>query len=78
MLLKQARMVNWKTWAAKHECEELKEGVWLKPVQCCEGRPTSRGQEGGWVQKRMYEIGWSDGKKCRRCGEDEGVEKAST
>ena len=26
MLLKQAKTVNWKKWAAKHECEELKEG----------------------------------------------------
>ena len=25
MLLKQARMVNWKTWAAKHECESVVE-----------------------------------------------------
>ena len=21
----------WKKWAAKHECEELKEGAWLEP-----------------------------------------------
>ena len=27
MLLKQARMVYWKKWAAKHGCEEPKEGV---------------------------------------------------
>ena len=27
MLLKQARIVHWRKWAAKHECEELKEGV---------------------------------------------------
>ena len=32
MLLGQARMVYWKKWA-KFECEELKEGVWLKPIQ---------------------------------------------
>ena len=29
MPFKQARMVYWKEWAAKHECEELQEGVWL-------------------------------------------------
>ena len=29
MLQKQARMVYWKRWAAKHDCEELKEGVCL-------------------------------------------------
>ena len=33
MLLKQARMVDWKKWAAKHEYEELKEGVSLDPIQ---------------------------------------------
>ena len=33
MLLKQAWTVHWKKWAAKHECEELKEGVWLWPSQ---------------------------------------------
>ena len=21
----------WEKWAAKHECEELKEGAWLEP-----------------------------------------------
>ena len=29
MLPKQARMACWKKRAAQHECEELKEGVWL-------------------------------------------------
>ena len=29
MLLQRARTVYWKKWAAKHEYEELKEGVWL-------------------------------------------------
>ena len=33
MLVKQAQMVYWKKWAAKHECEELNEGVWLEPFQ---------------------------------------------
>ena len=32
MLLHQARTVYWKKWAAKHELEELKEGVWLEPA----------------------------------------------
>ena len=32
MLLKQARMIYGKR-AAKHECKELKEGVWLVPFQ---------------------------------------------
>ena len=40
MLQKQATMINWKTWAAKHECEELKEGAWLEPVQALPRRNT--------------------------------------
>ena len=38
MLLKQARMVYRKKWAAKHECEDVKEGVWLEPVQAMSRR----------------------------------------
>ena len=30
MLLQQASTVHWKKWAAKHEYEELKEGIWLE------------------------------------------------
>ena len=30
----------WKKWAAKHECEELKEGVWLEPSQAVLRRKT--------------------------------------
>ena len=33
MLLKQEKMDQWKRWAAKHECEELKDGAWLQPIQ---------------------------------------------
>ena len=32
MLLQQARKVYWKKWAAKHEYEELEEGIWLEPA----------------------------------------------
>ena len=31
--------------------------------------------EGGWVQKRLYDIGWSCEKKCRGCNKEEGTEK---
>ena len=31
--------------------------------------------EGGWVQKGLYDIGWSDEKKCRGCNR-EGTEEA--
>ena len=30
MLLQQGRTVYWKKWAAKHEYEELIEGIWLE------------------------------------------------
>ena len=33
MLLKQARTVYWRKWAAEHGCEELKEWLWLDPIQ---------------------------------------------
>ena len=31
--------------------------------------------EGGWVQKRLYDISGSDEKKCRVCNKAEGTEK---
>ena len=32
MLLQQARTAHWKKLGAKHEYEELKEGIWLEPA----------------------------------------------
>ena len=40
MLLKRARTVYWKKWAATHECEELKEGAWLEPIKAMLRRTT--------------------------------------
>ena len=31
--------------------------------------------EGDWMLKRLYDIGWSDEKTCRRCNREEGTEK---
>ena len=31
--------------------------------------------EGGWVQKRTCDIGWSDERTCRDCDKGEGTEK---
>ena len=31
--------------------------------------------EGALVKKRLYDIGWSDEKKCRGCNKEEGTEK---
>ena len=33
MFMKQARSTSWKRCASKHEYEELKESIWLEPVQ---------------------------------------------
>ena len=78
MLLQQARTVYWKKWAAKHEHEELKEGLWLelalallrkktKEVWTEKHRNVARKLflEGGWVQKRLLDIGWSGERKCQ-------------
>ena len=32
MLLQQARTAFWKKWSARHEYEELKDGIWLEPA----------------------------------------------
>ena len=74
-LLKHARMVFWKTRAAEHEWVELKEGVWLEPTQATLRRKSDElwiakprnvmrklVVEGGWVEKRLYDTGWSDEK----------------
>ena len=42
MLSKQAMKVCWKKFGSKaRECEELKEGVWLEPVQAIMRRKTN-------------------------------------
>ena len=88
MFLQQVRQVRWKEWAAKDECDELKERVWLGLVQAMLRRKTSDMWteknrnvmrklvvEGGWVQKRLFDIGWKDKKDCRGCGKEKGTEK---
>ena len=68
MFLKQARTVYWKRWAAKDICEELKEEVWLEPIQVMLRRLTNEVWtdkhqhvtrklvvDGGWVQKRFFD-----------------------
>ena len=32
VVVQKARSVCWKKWAAKHEYEDLKEGIWLVPA----------------------------------------------
>ena len=79
----------WKKWAAMHEQEELKEGTWLDPAQVLLLRKKAKGVwterhrnvarkifvEGGWTQKGLFEIGWSDISECQSCKTEEGTEK---
>ena len=67
----------WKKWA-KHEYEELKEGIWLTPALALLRKKTKEDWtekhrhvarklvlEGGWVQKKLFDIGWSDESECQ-------------
>ena len=87
MLLKEARMVYWKRLAANHEYEDLKEGVWLELIQAMLRRTTNEFWteehrnmtrilvvEGGWVQKRLYDIGWDVSRILQRShGKEQSV-----
>ena len=77
-----------KKWAAKHELEELKEGAWIDPAPVlmrkkAKGVWTEKHRnvarkiflEGGWTQKRLFDIGWSDISQCQACQMVEGTEK---
>ena len=80
MLVQRARSVYWKKCVAKHEYEELKEGAWLEPglallrknvkVHWTERHRNVARKiflEGGWTQKRLFDIGWSDVSQCQAC-----------
>ena len=88
MLVQRARSVNWKKRAAKHEHEELKEGVWLEPALALlrkkvredwteKHRNVARKifPEGGSTQKIIFDVGWSDKSECQACRKEEGTEK---
>ena len=88
MSLGQARSTYWRKWAVKHGIEELKEGIWLEPALALLRKKTKEGWtdkhrnvarqvvlEGGWVQNRLYVIGWSNESKCRACHTEERTEK---
>ena len=64
MFLQQARSICWKKWAAKHEYEELKEGIWLEPALALLRQKT---KEEGTEKHRNVARNWfrkEDG--CRR------------
>ena len=76
MLAQRAHSVYWKTWAAKHEHEESKEGGWLER-ELTLSRKKEKGDwtEGGWTQKRLFDIGWSDVSQCQACPLEKVTEK---
>ena len=57
MLWMHARKVYWKEWAAKHEHEELKAGIWFEHIQAMFRKLAVRGQDsietwrGSWLLK---------------------------
>ena len=88
MLVQQARSVYWKKWAAKHEYEELKEEIWLEPALALLRKKTNEEWTekhrnvaiklvlgGGWVQKKLFNIGWSDESESQACHKEEATEK---
>ena len=78
----------WKKWAAKHGYEELEEGAWLEPGLALLRQKVKENWsekhrnaaskiflEGGWTQKRLFDVDWSDISKCQACQKEEGTEK---
>ena len=87
-LVQTARSVYWKKLAAKHEHEELKEGVWLEPARALlrkkvredwteKHRDVARKifLEEGRTQTRLFDIDWSDTSQCQACRLEKGTEK---
>ena len=68
--------------------KRLKEGTWLKRAlallrkkvweEWTEKHRNVAGKlflEGGWAQKRLFDVGWSDVSQCQACHKEEGREK---
>ena len=85
---RDVQKMHWKKWAAKHEHEELKEEVWLEPALTLLRKKVREDWtekhrivarkiflEGGWAQKRLFDIGLSDVSQCQACHKEEGTEK---
>ena len=67
ILLKQARLVYWKKWTAKHAREEFKDGVWLEPIESMLRRTTSK----AWTDKHRNVMRKAD--RGRRMGAEKIV-----
>ena len=88
MIVQRARSVFREKWTAKHEYEELKEGAWLEPGLALLRKKVKENWtenhrnvvrkiflEGGWTQKRPFDVGWSDVSQCQACQKAESTEK---
>ena len=90
MRVQRARLVYWKKVAAKHELEELKGEAWIEPAPAFLRKKTKGVLiwtenhrnvarevflEGGWTQKRLFDIGWSDASECQAYHKEEGTAK---
>ena len=73
-----------KKWAAKHEYEELTEETWLEPGLALLRKKVRENwtekhrnvaRKGGWTQKRVFDIGWSNFSQCQACQMEEGTEE---
>ena len=73
---------------SQHEYEELKEGAWLEPGLALLRKKVRENWteihrnvarkiflEGGWTQKRLFDIDWSGTSQCQACKKEEGTEK---
>ena len=91
MLVQQGRTICWKKWAAKHEYEEFKEDIWLEPALALLREKTKEDWtekhqhvarklvlEGGWLQKKLFDIGWSDESEMSSLSQGERYRKAQT
>ena len=72
----------------KHGCKELKDGAWLEPGQTLLRKKVKENWtekhrnvarkiflEGGWTQKRLFDVDWSDISQCQACQKEEGTDK---
>ena len=86
-LMRHAKNVYRRTWAKKHDIEELKEGVWFEPIKAVLKRTVNHTwtarraaqarscvMSGAWTQKKAkrHEL-CAESKHCKCC-EAEGTE----
>ena len=89
MLVQQARKnLLEEVGSKKNEYEELKECIWLERPLALLRKNTKEDWsekhrnvarklvlEGGWVQKKLFDIGWSDERESQACHKEGGTEK---